>query len=116
MIFFSNERSFLDWMKVSTTLGIIAIGISFISGASAHPDARWIATRALSLLLLLIAILLSCSAYFLFRRREKFIHDLRETSECYSNVWMPRFLTLAGVSFMTFVWITTLIRLYNNAS
>jgi uncharacterized membrane protein YidH (DUF202 family) len=115
MIHFSNERSLLDWMRVSVTLAVIAIGINFLSGSgdtSTHANGHWIITRVLSLLLLLMSIFLSSSAYFLFTRRYRFIHELRETSDVYANIWMPRFLTCVGVLLMLIVWSSTLVRLH----
>lgn len=110
MVFYSNERSFLEWMRVSIMLAATAIGINLLSGTAAHPDLRWIVTRALSLLILLISIVLSCSAYLLFKRRHTFLYELRE-AHFYSNVWMPRFLTCVGITLMTVVWISALIRI-----
>ncbi|KAF5830826.1 hypothetical protein DUNSADRAFT_13974 [Dunaliella salina] len=76
--FFANERTFLHWMNTSVTIGSIAAALSGIAG---HAHRNWgndyieraVVTRAVSLTMLAMAILMAIWAGYNFHRRNIFL-------------------------------------------
>eukprot|EP00887_Chlorella_sp_A99_P007157 scaffold2.g7157.t1 len=110
--FFANERTLLHWLNMSVTTGSISAALLGVAG-HAHRNwgsdftARAVVVRVLALIMMLISIGMAIFAALNFKKRSDMLTQKMDGP--YDNRVLPVVLTVIMMTFLTVVWIGSII-------